>query len=139
MTISFKRLIAYLIGSGLACFAMAASPINPTFLGTYDGTGRACSGFVRLTSTSFTWHASFQSISNSPFEVIDQRVDDKGIKIAIRLKKRSKRWDLPIVYLEHNADDPKHGWGIIGFTSIHAYRKFDTGDTLMCPLVKREP
>lgn len=132
-----KYLLTLSLLGSLAAHSMAAPPSDSSFLGTYDGTGRACYGTVRLTAKVFSWESPFQSVRNAPYDVIEEKSDNNSKKIAIKLKKYSRKWQLPIIYLEHNIEEHELAWSIVGFTSIDDFRKMDTSNTLMCPLVKR--
>lgn len=132
-----KYLVTALLFGSLVAHSMAAPPLDSGFMGTYDGTGRACYGTVRLTAKTFSWRSPFQSVRNAPYDVVEEKTDNKSKILTIKLRKYSCKWQLPIIYLEHNAEEHELAWSIVGFTSMEDFKKMDTGNTLMCPLVKR--
>jgi hypothetical protein len=118
--------------------AIASSPADSIFLGIYDGTGRTCYGLAKLTPKYFSWKSPFQSVKDSPYEVIEQRQDKKQKKLTIRLTNKLHRWNFPIICFEQDIDNPEQAWAIYGFVTLEDYKKQNIGDAFGCSMVKQQ-
>jgi hypothetical protein len=132
----------------LALSAVAMATATPamagdhTFTGTFSGTGRACSGALKIRAKTIEWKSSFSVCKPTGYEILDQDLSSDHRRITYRLKSQSKRCRYVVVEVEHVGGA---GWNVNGYQSVDAYKNRDAPDwknsslperqVLSCPMI----
>jgi hypothetical protein len=117
--------------------AAAAPPSEPRLqLGVFEGTGRACSGLLKITPKRLSWKTPFSSCPTLAFTLAERRQKDGTTRWAYQRVGAPKSCTYKVVVLEKAVEpDAKIGWNAYGFTSMQAY-KAGSDIRLSCYLVK---
>lgn len=116
----------------------AASPQSkPNLqLGVFEGTGRACSGLLKITPKRLIWSPPFHPCPPSAFTLAERRQEGAATRWIYQRVGASKSCLYKVVILEKTVDpDDRTSWDVYGFTSMKAY-KANSNVWLNCPLVK---
>lgn len=118
--------------------AAAAPPSEPRLqLGVFEGTGRACSGLLKITPKRLSWNTSFSPCSASAFTLVERRQEGGATQWAYRFVRTPKSCFYKVVMLKKVVNpDARIEWHTSGFTSMEAYKADAKVDRLNCPLVK---
>jgi len=118
--------------------AAAEPPSEPRLqLGVFEGTGRACSGLLKITPKRMSWHTPFSPCPASAYTLIERRQEGDGAQWAYRFVRTPKSCFYKVVMLKKLVDvDGRVEWHASGFTSMKAYKADAKVDRLNCPLVK---
>lgn len=109
----------------------------PSEVGTYNGTGRACFGTLKISADRIVWNTPFSQCSSSGFSVLSRYADHRGTGAAFVLTNPGPKCRSRVLLLTHdNKSDSHIGWNVTGFESVDTYapEKPETG--LSCYLVK---
>ena len=130
----------------LSAIAMAiATPViagDPAFTGTFSGTGRACSGSLKIRTKTIEWTSSFSVCKPTGYEILDKDPSSDHQRIAYRLKSQSKHCRYAVVEIEHVSNA---GWNVNGYQSLDAYKNREAPEwknsavperqVLSCPMI----
>lgn len=118
---------------------LASSSSEPRVqLGVFEGTGRACSGLLRITPRRLSWKTPFSSCPTLPFTLAERRQKDGTTRWIYQRVGAPKSCLYKVVILEKTVDpDERSSWDVYGFTSMKAY-KSGSNVWLNCPLVKAD-
>jgi hypothetical protein len=105
-------------------------------LGVFEGTGRACSGLLKITPKRLSWSPPFNPCPPSAFTLAERRQEGATTQWIYQRVGAPKSCLYKVVILE-KAVDPSDttSWSAYGFTSMKAY-KANSNVWLNCPLVK---
>jgi hypothetical protein len=118
--------------------AAAAPPSEPRLqLGVFEGTGRACSGLLKITPKRLSWKTPFSSCPTLPFTLAERRQEDGTTRWAYRRVGAPKSCFYKVVVLEKKLVAPDNwiAWNALGYTSMKAY-KADSDVRLACYLIR---
>lgn len=117
--------------------AMATSAIadEQPFTGSFNGTGRACSGSLHVRTKTVDWKSSFSVCKPTRYEILDKDLASEHRRIAYRLSTRSKGCRYEVVEIQH-VDGA--GWNVIGYQSLEAYQNREAPDWKNSPLPERQ-
>ena len=116
----------------------ALRPSEPNLqFGVFEGTGRACSGLLRITPRRLSWTTPFSSCPTLPFTLAERRQKDGTTRWVYQRVGASKSCTYKVVVLEKKLVAPDNwiAWNALGYTSMKAY-KADSDVRLACYLVK---
>ena len=120
--------------------AAAAPPSEPRLqLGVFEGTGRACSGLLKITPKRLSWNTAFSPCPASTYTLVERRQEGDGAQWAYRFVRTPKSCFYKVVMLKKLVG--VHGrveWHASGFTSMKAYKADAKVDRLNCYLVKAD-
>jgi hypothetical protein len=116
----------------------AAPPSEPRLqLGVFEGTGRACSGLLKITPKRMSWKTPFSPCPASAYTLVERRHKGGATLWTYRFIGSPKSCLYKVVVLEKTAPPQVWAWNVYGFTSMKAY-KADSNDRLNCYLVKAD-
>jgi len=106
-------------------------------LGVFEGTGRACSGLLKITPKRLSWSPPFSPCPPSAYTLAERRQENGATRWAYRLVGAPKSCTYKVVVLEKKLVAPDNwiAWNALGYTSMKAY-KADSDVRLACYLVK---
>jgi hypothetical protein len=115
----------------------ASPPSKPHLqLGVFEGTGRACSGLLKITPKLLSWSPPFNPCPLSAFTLAERRQEGATTQWIYQRVGAPKSCLYKVVILEKAVDpDDRTSWSAYGFTSMKAYRA-NSNVWLNCPLVK---
>lgn len=116
----------------------ASPPSEPRVqLGVFEGTGRACSGLLKITPKRMSWKTPFSSCPTLPFTLAERRQKDGMTRWAYQRVGAPKSCTYKVVVLEKKLVAPDNwiAWNALGYTSMKAY-KADSDIRLACYLIK---
>lgn len=124
---------------GRAAFAWAAlllsAAASAAVTGSFEGSGRACSGRLVVTATAAAWVTPQGRCKRGGYEVLEEGRNPP--RAVFRLKLAGRACRTPVVVLrQHAAGDPDTGWEVIGYPSVAAFRADDDASALSCALVR---
>jgi hypothetical protein len=106
-------------------------------LGVFEGTGRACSGLLKITPKRLSWSTAFSPCPASAYTLVERRQESNATQWAYRFVDTPKNCFYKVVMLKKLVDvDGRVEWHASGFTSMKAYKADAKVDRLNCPLVK---
>ena len=114
--------------------ASAAATPGPHLTGTFDGTGRACSGALHIRAKTVEWNSSFSVCKPSRYEVLDSALGGEHGRIALRLKTRSPKCRYEVVEAEQVS---AYSWDVRGYQSLESYQKRALPDWSNSPIPER--
>jgi hypothetical protein len=115
----------------------ASPPSEPRLqLGVFEGTGRACSGLLKITPKQLSWKTPFSPCPASAFTLVERRQNGGSTQWAYRFVSAPKSCLYKVVVLEKAGDTDDWAWNVSGFTSMTAYKTNSEADRLNCYLVK---
>jgi hypothetical protein len=116
----------------------ASPPGEPNLqLGVFEGTGRACSGLLKITPTRLSWNTAFSPCPALAYTLVEHRREGDATQWAYRFVRTPKSCFYKVVMLKKLVDvDGRVEWHASGFTSMKAYKADAKVDRLNCPLVK---
>jgi hypothetical protein len=119
---------------------VAASPLgDPRLqLGVFEGTGRACSGLLKITPKRMSWHTPFSPCPASAYTLIERRQKGGATQWAYRFIRSPRSCLYKVVVLEKAVDTDDWAWNVSGFTSVKAYKADAKFEQLNCYLVKAD-
>jgi hypothetical protein len=152
MTPSPRLLLLALLlcAAGSACAKTPAKPAPPPVvappssepplqLGVFEGTGRACSGLLKITPKRMSWNTAFSPCSASAYTLVERRQEGGATQWAYRFTRTPKSCFYKVITLKKVVTpDARIEWHASGFTSMEAYKADATVDRLNCPLVKAD-
>jgi hypothetical protein len=106
-------------------------------LGVFEGTGRACSGLLKITPKRMSWKTPFSPCTASAYTLVERRHKGGATLWTYRFIGSPKSCLYKVVVLEKTAPPQVWAWNVYGFTSMKAY-KADSNDQLNCYLVKAD-
>jgi hypothetical protein len=105
--------------------------------GVFEGTGRACSGLLKITPKRLSWNTAFSPCPASAHTLVERRQESNATQWAYRFVHTPKNCFYKVVMLKKLVDvDGRVEWHASGFTSMKAYKADAKVDRLNCPLVK---
>ncbi len=118
--------------------ATVSPPVEPRVqLGVFEGTGRACSGRLKITPRRLSWNTAFSPCPASAYTLVERRQEGEATQWAYRFVRTPKSCFYKVVMLKKLVDvDGRVEWHASGFTSMKAYKADAKVDRLNCPLVK---
>jgi hypothetical protein len=117
---------------------IAAPPPNEprVQLGVFEGTGRACSGRLKITPKRLSWSPPFNACRPTAFTLAERRQEGGDTQWIYQRVGASKRCFYKVVVLQKTAEpDDRTTWNVTGFVSMKAY-KAGSNVWLSCPMVK---
>jgi hypothetical protein len=118
--------------------AAVSPPVEPRVqLGVFEGTGRACSGLLKITPKRMSWKTPFSPCPASAYTLVERRHKGGATLWTYRFIGSPKSCLYKVVVLEKTAPPQVWAWYAYGFTSMKAY-KADSNDQLNCYLVKAD-
>jgi hypothetical protein len=118
--------------------AAVSPPVEPRVqLGVFEGTGRACSGLLKITPKRMSWKTPFSPCPASAYTLVERRHKGGATLWTYRFIGSPKSCLYKMVVLEKTAPPQVWAWNVYGFTSMKAY-KADSNDQLNCYLVKAD-
>lgn len=116
---------------------VASPPSKPRLqLGVFEGTGRACSGLLKITPKRLSWKTPFSSCPTLAFTLAERRQEDGTTRWVYRRVGAPKSCFYKLVVLKKVVSpDSSIAWNVTGFTSMQAY-KASSDIRLSCYLVK---
>ena len=119
-----------------ACGTSAAAPV----LGAFQGTGRACSGSLRVTAKTLAWKAAFTNCGPVAYRALEPA--GKG-RAAYALARQSASCPFAVVEVER-MPEAAGMWNVTGHPTLAAYQAWREGragaeaqlspDALSCPM-----
>lgn len=113
-----------------AIVSLAATQAIADEHGTYEGSGRACTGHLKITTKTISWKSSFSQCGPSRYGM------ERGTKngaVTYSLLKPGQRCSYPFLTLQQT-DANDDAWEVIGFTS---HEDYDAGHhSIACPMIK---
>ncbi|CAN7514045.1 hypothetical protein [Caulobacter sp. LjRoot300] len=106
-------------------------------LGVFEGTGRACSGLLKITPKRMSWKTPFSPCPASAYTLVERRHKGGATLWTYRFIGSPKSCLYKVVVLEKTPPPQVWAWYAYGFTSMKAY-KADSNDQLNCYLVKAD-
>lgn len=106
-------------------------------MGVFEGTGRACSGLLKVTPKRLSWKTPFSPCPASAYTLVERRQKGGATLWTYRFIGSPKSCLYRVVVLEKTAPPDVWAWNAYGFTSMKAYRA-DSKDQLSCYLVKAD-
>ncbi|HUA99277.1 MAG TPA: hypothetical protein VMA34_13190 [Terracidiphilus sp.] len=136
------RSLALLASAVLVTQACGA---HRAFTGSFEGTGRACSGTLTVEARSLSWLTPFSKCRKVPYETIDQSVSGHQQQYAFQLKQHAHDCLYTVLYLAHQNDaNMDIHWNVIGYATMRDYEadkqqgyKAASPSDLSCYLVTR--
>jgi hypothetical protein len=118
--------------------AAVSPPAEPRVqLGVFEGTGRACSGLLKITPKRLSWNTAFSPCPASAYTLVERRQESNATQWAYRFVHTPRNCFYKVVMLKKLVDvDGRVEWHASGFTSMKAYKADAKVDRLNCPLVK---
>ncbi|MBF9265713.1 hypothetical protein [Paracidovorax cattleyae] len=126
----------------LECFAFVTAAATQNFFGTYEGTGRACSGSLNVREKSVEWRSAFSVCHTARYEALEKNNNSNPKRIVLHLEKTAKECRYPVIEMEQAGN---YNWNVTGYPSLEAYRNRKLPDwsnsslperqTLSCPMV----
>jgi hypothetical protein len=126
-------------GASARAETVASPPSNEPRLqlGVFEGTGRACSGLLKITPKRMSWKTPFSPCPASAYTLVERRHKGGATLWTYRFIGSPKSCLYKVVVLEKTAPPDVWAWNAYGFTSMEAY-KADSKDQLSCYLVKAD-
>jgi hypothetical protein len=118
--------------------ATAPSGAPPLQLGVFEGTGRACSGLLKITPKRMSWNTPFSPCPASAFTLVERRQKGATTQWAYQFVGAPKSCLYKVVVLEKTVPPDVWAWNVYGFTSMKAYKADDKVNQLNCYLVKAD-
>lgn len=104
--------------------------------GSFEGTGRACSGKLTIASSTLSWRTPFSRCENLAYAVIERTVGEKESRTVYRLNKPNRQCRYSVLLLTHARTlGAGIGWNVIGYRSEKEFLADDRVDALSCYLV----
>jgi hypothetical protein len=107
-------------------------------LGVFEGTGRACSGLLKITPKRMSWHTPFSPCPASAYTLMERRQKGGATQWAYRFVRSPRSCLYKVVVLEKAVDTDDWAWNVSGFTSVKAYKADAKFEQLNCYLVKAD-
>jgi hypothetical protein len=118
--------------------AAAPSSEPPLQLGVFEGTGRACSGLLKITPKRLSWSPPFNPCPPTAYTLAERRQEGATTRWAYQRVGAPKSCFYKAVVLEKAVDpDGRVSWNAVSFTSMKAY-KAKSNVWLSCYLIKAD-
>lgn len=114
-----------------AIASLAATQAIADELGTYEGSGRACTGHLKITAKAINWKSSFSQCGPSRYSIVGGGT--KSGAVTYHLLKPGQRCSYPFLTL-HHTDTNDDAWEVVGFTSREDYEA--EHHSIACPMIK---
>jgi len=119
--------------------ATISPPVEPRVqLGVFEGTGRACSGLLKITPKRMSWKTPFSPCPASAYTLVERRHKGGATLWTYRFIGSPKSCLYKVVVLEKTAPPQVWAWYAYGFTSMKAYKADAKFEQLNCYLVKAD-
>jgi hypothetical protein len=104
--------------------------------GTFEGTGRACSGKLIITKKNVTWMTPFSQCNKAKYQIIKQVHSENELSFALKLETVSPKCLYSLIQITRISSLNKFiGWDVVGFQSAKAFDE-KTKDSLSCYLIR---
>jgi hypothetical protein len=115
----------------------ASPPSKPHLqLGVFEGTGRACSGLLKITPRRLIWSPPFNPCPPTAYTLAERRQEGSVTRWVYQRVGAPKSCFYKAVVLEKTVDsDGRISWNAVSFTSMKAY-KANSNVWLSCYLIK---
>jgi hypothetical protein len=124
----------------IASLPMGSIAGDEPFVGSFEGTGRACYGKLVVKAKTLSWQTPFSHCKPQAYESIKRDESGKDFRIAFKLKKPSEACLYSVIELhrfESGSPKPTYLWNATGYRSQTDYQSHSS-DTLDCPVVPVE-
>ena len=117
--------------------AAAAPPSEPRLqLGVFEGTGRACSGLLKITPRQLSWSPPFNPCPPTAYTLAERHQEGSVTRWVYQRVGAPKSCFYKAAVLEKTVDpDGRISWNAVSFTSNKAY-KANSNVWLSCYLIK---
>lgn len=117
----------------LSITANAGADSNPTFIGRYQGGGRACYGQLSISAQQLSWHTPYSLCQHLPYKIIQTSPHSR----VYYLKQHNNRCRYRVLALTHlNPSLPTTDWELIAYQSFPDYQAHALPKALACALNK---
>jgi hypothetical protein len=107
-------------------------------LGVFEGTGRACSGLLKITPKRMSWSPPFNPCPPTAYTLAERRQEGATTRWAYQRVGAPKSCFYKAVVLEKAVDpDGRVSWNAVSFNSMKAY-KAKSNVWLSCYLIKAD-
>ncbi|MFI8615223.1 hypothetical protein ACIGHN_06920 [Acidovorax sp. NPDC077693] len=130
-----RTLVVFGFSAVLGIFSDSTGASEKAFTGDFEGTGRACSGELRVRTKTLEWRSSFSTCLPAHYEVLERSAHGSMERIVFRLKKRSSQCRYPVIEAARTSD---YGWNVTGYQSLEGFQKKELPDWSNSPLPDRQ-
>lgn len=126
------KVLALSILGGLTATATAA---DKAFTGTFEGTGRACSGALYVRTKTIEWNSTYSRCKPTEYDILEKQLDSDHKRVVFNLKAHKKQCRYPVIEIEH-VDG--YSWNVSGYQSLEGFQKRNLPEWSNSPLPERQ-
>ncbi|RQS17360.1 hypothetical protein [Burkholderia sp. Bp8998] len=115
-----RVLMVWVLSMSIGGLSSAAVAADQVFTGTFQGTGRACSGALHVRARTIEWDSAYSVCKATRYEILEKRFDRGQERMVFRLKKRSTRCRYSVVEVERAGG---YNWNVSGYQSLEGFQK----------------
>ncbi|WP_208909903.1 hypothetical protein [Paracidovorax avenae] len=126
----------------LGAFQGATAAADQAVSGVFEGTGRACSGTLKIQKKNLEWRSAFSSCHSTPYEVLERSHGIDQDRVVLHLKKLNDRCRYSVIEMERRG---RYQWNVTAYSSLKEFNNRKLPDwsnsslperqTLSCPMV----
>jgi hypothetical protein len=108
--------------SALVC-SLSATAADKVFTGIFEASvNRVCDGKLYIRVKTIEWNSFHFICKRTPYEILENTLNDKDGHIVYRLKKRNKQCPIGVLEIERNHE--MGGWEATGFESLEDLQQY---------------
>ncbi|WP_321920703.1 hypothetical protein [Burkholderia sp. BCC1998] len=130
-----RVLMAWVLSMSIGGLSSAAVAADHVFTGTFQGTGRACSGALHVRAKTIEWNSTYSICEATHYEILESGLDRDQERMVFRLKNRSSRCRYSVVEVEHARG---YNWNVSGYQSLEGFRKRNSPEWSNSPSPERQ-
>ncbi|UEP28512.1 MULTISPECIES: hypothetical protein [unclassified Burkholderia] len=128
-----RVLMAWVLSMSVGSMSSVALASDQAFTGTFQGTGRACSGALHVRAKTIEWDSAYSVCKATHYEILEKKLDRE--RIVFFLEKRGNRCRYSVVEVEHTSG---YSWNVTGYQSLEGFQKRDLPEWDNSPLPERQ-
>ncbi|WP_175701972.1 hypothetical protein [Burkholderia ambifaria] len=130
-----RVLMTWVLSISVGSMSSVALASDQVFTGTFEGTGRACSGALHVRAKTIVWDSAYSVCKATHYEILEKTLDRDRERVVFHLKQRGNRCRYSVIEVEHASG---YSWNVSGYQSLEAFQKRDLPEWGNSPLPERQ-
>jgi len=105
------------------------------FTGSFEGTGRACSGKLQVQKKEIKWNSTYSQCRTIQYSVLEADLANKERRIAFHLQNPNEKCLYPIIEIKYSSG---YNWHVNGYQSLEGFQNRNSPDWKNSPLPERQ-
>lgn len=124
-----------ILTASLMVTSITTKATEDIFTGSFEGTGRACSGKLQVQKNKIKWNSTYSKCKTTQYSVLETDLNNEKKRIAFHLKTPNAKCLYPIIEIKHSSG---YNWHVNGYQSLEGFQNKNSPDWKNSPLPERQ-